>query len=350
MNRINIAGTLALAGAMLGATPALADSISPASYSAALDVGESVTIKKTVTVSAGRPTTARADIFFLTDTTGSMGGTINTVKSNFGAIAAGLGGDIAFGVGQFKDVGDVFAYNLDQDITTSIATAQAAIDTWSASGGGDFPEQALYALSEVANTTSWRAGAKKIVLLAGDAPAKTDLKSQADVVSDLVAAGVTVESIDVGGLNSDGQFDGAGSIYAGGVAGEYFTSFGADLVDTIDAAIGSAFANYSNVTLGIAGVPAGVGVSFTPIGGISGLFDRSIERSFDFDLTFTGLTPGTYDFSIYGLVDGGIVATELDSITVSGSVPEPTTWAMMIFGLFAVGSTMRRRKTALAFS
>jgi len=352
MTKNNIAKTLVIAGAMLGASSAYADTISPSSYSATLDVGASVTIKKTVTVSAGRPTTARADIFFLTDTTGSMGGTISTVKSNFGAIAAGLSGDIAFGVGQYKDVGDIFAYNLDQDITTSVSAAQTAINTWGASGGGDTPEAAFYALSEVATTTSWRAGAKKIVLIAADAPSNANGGvDQAGAVSALTKNGVIVESIDVGGMNSFGQFDGASSIYADGVAGDYFTTFGSDLVTTIDAAIGAAFTNYSNVTLGISGVPAGVGVSFTPIGGISGLFDRSIDRSFDFDITFPGLTAGSYDFSIYGLVDGGIVATESDRIVVTGgAVPEPTTWAMMICGMAAVGSTMRRRKTAISFA
>lgn len=331
--------------------PALADSISPSSYSTTIAKGSSVTIKKTVTVDAGRPVDAKADIFFLTDTTGSMGSTISTVKTNFGAIAAGLSGDIGFGVGQFKDQGDAFVYNLDQDITTSVADAQTAINTWSAGGGGDTPEQGLYALSQVATTTTWRAGAKKIVLIAGDATAKTNILSQADVVNNLVSNGVTVESIDVGNLNGAGQFDGPSSIYADGVAGEYFTSFGGDLVDTINDAIGSAFLNYGNVTLGLTGIPAGVGVTFTPVGGISGAFDRSITRFFDFDVTFTGLAAGTYDFSIFALVDGGIVATETDHIVVTGgAVPEPATWAMMIGGFAIAGLSLRRRKAAVSFA
>lgn len=349
MMKINIY-TLAIAGAISAVSaPAFADSISPTSFSTVLAVGGSTTIRKTVTVSAGVPSTAKADIFFLTDTTGSMGSTIATVKSNFGAIAAGLSGDIGFGVGQFKDTGDAFTYKLDQDITTSVLAAQTAINTWSPGGGGDTPEQALYALDQVANTTSWRSGAKKIVLLAGDAPAKTDLVSQATVVNDLKNAGVTVESIDVGGLNSTGQFSGASSIYAGGVSGQYFTSFGSDLVSIINAAIGSAFSNYSNVTLGISGVPAGVGVTFSP-SAITGSFDRSIDRLFDFDLTFTGLIAGTYDFSIFALVDGGIIATETDHIVVTGGVPEPASWAMMIAGFGLAGLSMRRRKTIPSFA
>jgi len=54
---------------------------------------------------------------------------INSVKTNATAIlasTAGLG-DVAFGVGEYKDVGDVYVYRQNQDITTSQAAAQAGI-------------------------------------------------------------------------------------------------------------------------------------------------------------------------------------------------------------------------------
>mgnify|MGYP000907696906 CR=1 FL=1 len=64
--------TLAMLGAgavsLFMAPGALADSISPTSFSANLGVGESATIRKTVTVSAGGPTTALVDIMFVFDT------------------------------------------------------------------------------------------------------------------------------------------------------------------------------------------------------------------------------------------------------------------------------------------
>ena len=55
---------------------ALADTVVPSSYATSLKPGKSVTITKTVTISAGTPTSAKVDVFFLADTTGSMGGTL----------------------------------------------------------------------------------------------------------------------------------------------------------------------------------------------------------------------------------------------------------------------------------
>jgi hypothetical protein len=350
-----------LSALLLGvAGPALADSISPSTFTGTTTVGGTLSLHKTVTVSAGAPTAAQADVFFLTDTTGSMGGTISSVQSNFGAIASSLSGtgNIAYGAGQYKDIGDSLVYSRTQNITTSLPAVQTAINSWSAGGGGDYPEQGLYALGQVATTTDWRVGSKRIVLIAGDAPSKEgaqtlDGSTVASTAALLNANGVTLESINVGsgGLNDLGQFNGAGSLYADGVAGNYFVNANpATLTATIEAAIGSAFLNYNNVTLQLFGAPAGVGLLFTPAT-YSGVFDRSVDRDFGFDLTFTGLTPGAYNFGINALVDGGIIATEADSITVlGGGVPEPASWAMMITGFGITGVLLRRRRASPALA
>jgi hypothetical protein len=57
------------------------------------------------------------------------------------------------------------------------------------------------------------------------------------------------------------------------------------------------------------------------------------------------VAPGSYSFSITGQGEGGIPAglgVRLD--TVSGAVPEPATWGMMILGFGLVGLTARRRR------
>ena len=112
----------------------------------------------------------------------------------------------------------------------------------------------------------------------------------------------------------------------------------------IQAAITSAFATYSTVSLQAVGNLPGVGV--TTCGGFSGSFDRSITRTFDCSVTFTGLVEGTHSFVINALVDGGIVATESDRIVVGagGAVPEPSTLLLLGAGALGLGVARRRQE------
>jgi hypothetical protein len=48
-----------------------------------------------------------------------------------------------------------------------------------------------------------------------------------------------------------------------------------------------------------------------------------------------------HEFQINALVDGGIIATEWDMITVT-NVPEPATWVMMLAGLGLVAGHRRK--------
>ena len=150
----------------------MGDTVVPSSYATSLKPGKSVTITKTVTISAGTPTSAKVDVFFLADTTGSMGAALSSVQNGAAAIMAGTSGlgDVAYGVGEYKDVGDAFVYRLNQDITTDTAAVQTGINAWVASGGGDWEEAQLYALYQVANTVSWRPGSTRIIIWFGDAP------------------------------------------------------------------------------------------------------------------------------------------------------------------------------------
>ena len=338
---------MAAAGLALLTAPGLAraDSISPTSFSATLGVGDSTTVHKTVTVSAGSAAT-QADIFFLSDTTGSMGGTIAGVQSAASSIltaTAGLG-NIAWGVGQYKD-GDfasppatTVSYNLDQNITTTQSSISTALGTWSAGGGGDTPEQALHALTEVANTTAWRAGSQKVVVWFGDASAHdpgTGGETLASTIAALNVQGVKVIAFDVGALDAAGQ----ATAITTATGGSYHVGLADPATDVVNA-ITAAFATYSSVCLDTSSAPAGVSASSTPC--VTGAFDRSVERTFDFDLTFTGNTPGVYSFPTFGTVDGGIVATEDDAITV-GAVPEPATLAVLGLGVVGFGFVRRRR-------
>ena len=96
--------------------------------------------------------------------------------------------------------------------------------------------------------------------------------------------------------------------------------------------------------MGLSDVPDGVHVDVAPISHM-GDFDRSETREFGFEVTFTGEKPGHYEFPIYGLVDGGIVATERDAIWVEGatSVPDGGSTALLL-GLSVVGIGAFRKK------
>jgi len=339
---------LAAASALIvSATVTFADSISPTSYSDTLAEGESVTIRKTVTVSAGVPTSSKVDVFFLADTTGSMGSYINTVKASANSIlgsAAGLG-DVAFGVGNYNDFSDEpvrLAYELGTNITTSQATASAAINAWTIYYGGDYPEANLYALTQVANTTSWRAGSERMVVIFGDAPGHDPSggATLASTIAALNAQNVSVLAINLYGLNDGGQ----AAAYTSQTGGALYNGINnASIVSTISNAITTSVSTYSSVGLDISEAPTGVTVTYSP-GAHVGAYDRSIERTFDFDVTFTGDTAGVYDFSIYGTVDGGRVATETDHIVVTAAGVPDTASTFMLFGAALAVMGLARRK------
>lgn len=107
----------------------------------------------------------RGDIFFLVDTTGSMGIAINNVRSSLAttivpAIQAAIV-DVVMGVGDFRDFpvdpygdsGD-WAFRVPQIMTSDVAAVQTALNALRAGGGNDGPEAALEGLFGAAAGTS----------------------------------------------------------------------------------------------------------------------------------------------------------------------------------------------------
>src|SRR5438309_4357233 len=61
-----------------------------------------------------------------------------------------------------------------------------------------------------------------------------------------------------------------------------------------------------------------------------------------------GITSGTFNLSTYFPNNSGW--SHIDFYDTSGPVPEPATWAMMLFGFGAIGFALRRRRSLLAAS
>lgn len=370
---IGLAAALVFAGSM-----AWADSISPESFEATMRIGESVTITKTVTVDEGKPTTAKADIFFLVDTSGSMGGVISAVKTRASEILTGTAGfgDVAWGVGSYEDFprspwgasGDL-PWRLNQAVTTVPADAQAGINALTLRSGGDGPESNLEALYQTATNASvgWRDGSKRFIVWFGDVrghdPVSCADQGIAGCTNPATAgypgptltatiAALDDKDIQVIGINRQAGTTGTGidetgqaSAIIDAVGGELLSLAGAPagtIVGTILGSLETAFATYSSVDLMPAGHLPGVDVAWTPLFDPGeGPWTREETRSFDFEVTFTGLKYGVHDFEIHALVDRGIVATEKDRITV---VPLPAAAWLLLGGLGALAALRRRRR------
>ena len=338
--------TISFIGLILGMImlpmTAVADLITPDTFSATLAVGESVTIEKTVTVESEPPVTAPVDVFFLADSTGSMYSEIAAVKAAMSSIMASTSGlgDVRYGVGEYRDAYDSFSYRLNTDITNNTATVQAGINAVNASGGGDWYEANMYALEKVAEDTTWTASSTRILVWFGDAPGHDPRLGSTEVsaTTALQTANISVQAIDTGDLDYTGQ----ATRIAAATDGAYYSGIDAgSIVSTIQDAIVAELEDYDTVDLDLSDAPDGVDVSYS--GSYTGDWERDVDRDFTFTVTFEGVTPGTYDFEIGALVDGGLVATESDSITV-GVVPEPNTMLLMGIGLMGVAGVCRKRK------
>lgn len=133
----------------------------------------------------------KADVFFLIDTTGSMGGAIRNVQTTLSStIVPAIDDAIAdaqMGVADYKDFpvspyggGGDYPFWLRQPVTDSVPAVQAALGALSASGGADGPESMVEALYETARGTCasgtgagaacFRADAQPIVVVVTDAP------------------------------------------------------------------------------------------------------------------------------------------------------------------------------------
>jgi hypothetical protein len=181
------------------------------------------------------------------------------------AVDAGTSGTPYFAAAQYKDTGDPIVFQVDQGLTDNQAAVDAAIQTWSASGGDDTPECQLNALYELATgAVSYRPDSTGVIVWFGDASGHDPCNgvTEADATNALVAAEILVIAIDVNTGGADGLDNtGQASRIAAATGGQFFASLDPnDVADTILAAL-------SNLPITV--VPHAVGcgpldVSFVP--------------------------------------------------------------------------------------
>ncbi|SDZ72903.1 vWA domain-containing protein [Rubrimonas cliftonensis] len=339
---------------------ASADSITPLTFSADLAVGESATISKTVVVNEGAPTDALVDVHFLIDTSGSMSGEINAAKAAAAELFDGLKasfGDVAAGVGVFSEGsflppdGPLNGRSINQDLTTDTTTFTGAVNNVSLGnpdGGFDRPESGYTAIAQAGSNVSWRAGSNRFMFVFTDADGKGDsvgaLAALADEDIDLIVLAYR---------RTDIQQSTYGNILGADVFGS--TTSAEAIIDDVTAGITAGFADYTSVTVGdLDGGLPNIAVSTVCTSADTGacvgaeavgVFDRSTERTFTFDVTFTRIAAGSTTFDTFALVDGGIVAREFDSFPDSAAViPVPA--ALPLLASAFCGFALFRRKRA----
>lgn len=181
-----------------------------------------------------------ADVLFLLDLTGSMGGVLSSAKSEATAIMGDLAAqvpDIRFAAASHMDYPNSYSYpgysafygnagdypwRLDQDLTTSTSAVQAAINGMSLGDGGDGPESYVTAMYEATESVSWGNGRTRVVVFfadnvphdlewngrnTGGEPGRDAIAMTADdldwqtVVANMSDVGIRVVGIDSGGAD-----------------------------------------------------------------------------------------------------------------------------------------------------
>lgn len=313
----------------------------------------------------------KADVLFLTDTTGSMGGYISGIRDAFGdilsTIAAELpGADIRYSVADYKDYRDGGNYagngvNLRQAFTSDTAAVQTVIDGMYAVGGYDLPESQLKAL--VNSAGNWlnpsgdlgfngRSDAQKIIIWAGDAEGHyfgvggdgppEYYPSLAETLEALNARGIVTFGLNVmkaAGAGIDTNAGGANqaTYLATGTGGNLVNDLGVSSGE-IEAAIVDAvmvsMETLTNITLVLES--EGQSIARTEIGSWTPA-DEDVCGNFSFDIT-SPAEPGVVDFDLVLLGNGA----ELDRVTIHlTTIPEPAT--LLLLGLGGLGLLRRRR-------
>ncbi|MBM3275763.1 MAG: VWA domain-containing protein [Candidatus Sericytochromatia bacterium] len=160
------------------------------------------------------PVPRKVDIAFVLDLTGSMGDELGRIQRTIGDISArinALGSQpaIRYGLVGFRDRGDDFVTKKFA-FTGDLATFKGRLDTFSAAGGGDYPEDVNAGVQDAVSGLDWDTGESlRLMFLVGDAPPHMDYvqgPSYATEMKKAAASGIKIFPIAASGLDNQGEY------------------------------------------------------------------------------------------------------------------------------------------------
>ncbi len=148
----------------------------------------------------------KIDVVFVLDTTGSMGGLIQTAKEKIWSIATTMASaqptpEIRIGLVAYRDRGDQYVTKL-VELSDDLDSVYATLMDFEANGGGDGPESVNKALYDAVHNMSWSQGdqAYQVIFLVGDAPPHMDYNEvkYPEIVADALEKGIVINTVQCG--------------------------------------------------------------------------------------------------------------------------------------------------------
>ncbi len=220
--------TIALAPSL-----AVAGGVNPIAVNPSILPGESFFLSKTVSTPAIAP---KPDIVILVDSTGSMTGAIESLRTGLASIISTVKAaqpDAQFAIADYKDddLYDPYMFQVGADLTADATVATAAVDAIVAYGGGDEDESQLNALWQIGSggeAITFRDGSSRVIAWFGDAPGHdpSNAHDLADAITSVTDVGAKViainvdngyQSLDGPGLQATAITAATGGIYYPGV-------------------------------------------------------------------------------------------------------------------------------------
>ncbi len=151
--------------------------------------------------------TARVEVVFVLDTTGSMSDMIGAAKEKIWSIASSIASaqqapQIRMGLVAFRDRGDAYVTRV-YDLSDDLDSTYAALMDFRAEGGGDEPESVNQALHDAVHAMSWSQtpGTYRAIFLVGDSPPHMDYANDvkyAEILRQAKDRGIVVNTVQCG--------------------------------------------------------------------------------------------------------------------------------------------------------